>query len=700
MSIWLATLLAAAAVALAQLLVPRRLRGRPSAETSHTTGTPHTNTLQALALLVEAIAWAILLAVAIALAVSMLDSVEPINSVIFVPAIGLIAAVMTVAVVRVTASARTKLRLDRKIAKLTKAAAQGSLPPLPPSTDMQALMEPIAAVNRDVAALERSADGTTAPAELADLYKMRDGLIELYVEKDLARRICELRIEAPADLQKHRSVGRIESLGALLLRDRLIALFPAPATAALALGVYAVAALAAAVLTGQPDTKMLTQRIALRVGDIVSVAEARQAERRLDTSMATVALGPIRTASVTINRLTGTSATALSAASVTTAAHDLAAEQEIASLNLKLEATEVMLERAETALREAKAEQLRLVEEAERIRDVDVATIASDAQLERMAHEAAMAVEEERLRQKEIDLARRLDELEEARMALAMEKQRLVAMIEDKRRQAAAWESRVRLERMAAADEARATEREAIAAEQRESMRFEQEKRRIEERKRKPGDVNVAIVTSTLSSAANTLRYVPASAPSASGSTDLAETSEPARSPGSWYIASVGPPDAAVPQDSAAPEEAASELNAVTLPAAQGATKEAPRIAMPRLSPLAERECDRVRTIAGKREANAGEVVPASSQNRKAKLSLDVAQALLECGQALMSSGEIASARLAFAKVATAGFAKGALALGTTYDPHALSKAEIDGSSANLKLARFWYKRALLLAGQ
>lgn len=700
MSVLLATLLAATAAAVAQLLVPRRLRGRSSNETLPTAASPRTSTVQALVLLAEAIAWAILIAVAIAIPASLIGAVGAIDSPTVLLAVGSIATAMTVAVVVASAPARAEIRLERRLAQLSKAAAAGSLPPLPPSPEMQALIEPIACVNRDIAALERLGNGNAEPAELADLHKMRDGLVELFVEKDLARRIGMLRSAAPAPRPKRRPLSPIESLGAFLLRDRLIALFPAPATAALTLGVYVVSALAAAWLAGQPETALLAQRIASRAGEVVRVAEAHQASPQPDAgTRQPAALNSIRTANLNFSSFVVPSNVSLDVSPPTAVSRDAAAEQEIAVLTLKLEATEAMLERAEQALREAKAEQLRLMEEAERTRDVDVATVASDAQLERMAHEAALAVEEERLRQKEIELGERLAELEETKTALRREKQRLVAMIEDKRRQAQAFEARVRLERSAVANEARVAERQAIAEQTREAKRFELEDRRIEERQRALDRSNVATATEAPPAVTQTLTYVPASAPAADGSAELAETSEPARSSGTWQFAAIDPIESQSPDRAGIPDESATASAVATPPAGQGTIAEAPRAILTPISPLAALECGRVRAASAlTAEANAGR--PEPSKNRNARLNLETVRALLECGQALMTKGDLTAARLAFEKVAAAGIAKGALALGTTFDPHALAKAKLDGSEADTKLARFWYKRALILSGQ
>jgi TPR repeat protein len=63
--------------------------------------------------------------------------------------------------------------------------------------------------------------------------------------------------------------------------------------------------------------------------------------------------------------------------------------------------------------------------------------------------------------------------------------------------------------------------------------------------------------------------------------------------------------------------------------------------------------------------------------------------ALMERGRDLLKSGDIASARLLFQRLANAGIADAALALAATYDPRYLI-----GVAGDETKARDWYQRA------
>jgi hypothetical protein len=144
-----------------------------------------------------------------------------------------------------------------------------------------------------------------------------------------------------------------------------------------------------------------------------------------------------------------------------------------------------------------------------------------------------------------------------------------------------------------------------------------------------------------------------------------------------------------------------SEGDSSGLPAAQSSGQRGVETAdvMLSLSPLSRQRCETVRSEARKLGTNDITIDPADD-SKGIPLPLETAQALLDCGQAMMKAGDLATARLAFSQVAQAGIAKGALALGTTYDPHALSKIDLDVSGANSKIARFWYRRALVLSSK
>ena len=67
---------------------------------------------------------------------------------------------------------------------------------------------------------------------------------------------------------------------------------------------------------------------------------------------------------------------------------------------------------------------------------------------------------------------------------------------------------------------------------------------------------------------------------------------------------------------------------------------------------------------------------------------------LMEKGQVLMRSGDIASARLLFQRLANAGIADAALALAATYDPRYLAQHNLIGVAGDETKAHHWYRRA------
>ena len=77
-------------------------------------------------------------------------------------------------------------------------------------------------------------------------------------------------------------------------------------------------------------------------------------------------------------------------------------------------------------------------------------------------------------------------------------------------------------------------------------------------------------------------------------------------------------------------------------------------------------------------------------------LSLDREEiaALYSRGEQLVTQGEIAAARLVFARAAEAGDARSALALGASYDPAVLRKLGVLGVMGDAALAREWYTKA------
>jgi len=67
---------------------------------------------------------------------------------------------------------------------------------------------------------------------------------------------------------------------------------------------------------------------------------------------------------------------------------------------------------------------------------------------------------------------------------------------------------------------------------------------------------------------------------------------------------------------------------------------------------------------------------------------------LYKRGEELVAQGDVAAARLMFARAAEAGDARAALALGAAYDPDVLKKLGVLGVAADTAQAREWYERA------
>ena len=66
----------------------------------------------------------------------------------------------------------------------------------------------------------------------------------------------------------------------------------------------------------------------------------------------------------------------------------------------------------------------------------------------------------------------------------------------------------------------------------------------------------------------------------------------------------------------------------------------------------------------------------------------------MERGRDLLRNGDVASAQLAFRRLAEAGKADAALALATTYDPRYLLEHNLVGIVGDEAKARAWYRRA------
>jgi hypothetical protein len=86
--------------------------------------------------------------------------------------------------------------------------------------------------------------------------------------------------------------------------------------------------------------------------------------------------------------------------------------------------------------------------------------------------------------------------------------------------------------------------------------------------------------------------------------------------------------------------------------------------------------------------------VTAHTPTRSALSAFETTE-LLEHGDALLRTGDIASARLFYERAAAAGAGRAALRLGATYDPTFLNRASLGSMQADPAQARAWYSRAV-----
>ena len=85
---------------------------------------------------------------------------------------------------------------------------------------------------------------------------------------------------------------------------------------------------------------------------------------------------------------------------------------------------------------------------------------------------------------------------------------------------------------------------------------------------------------------------------------------------------------------------------------------------------------------------------PRPKPSVKQGFSASEINALLERGNALLRSGDVASARLFYERAADAGEAQGAVRLAETFDPVFLNRANLRGVRGDFDAALCWYRRA------
>jgi hypothetical protein len=109
------------------------------------------------------------------------------------------------------------------------------------------------------------------------------------------------------------------------------------------------------------------------------------------------------------------------------------------------------------------------------------------------------------------------------------------------------------------------------------------------------------------------------------------------------------------------------------------------------LQPLSNRELDSGNaSVIPKEGIDPGTVSPAAAK----PIDPQEAVALMARGRELLRNGDVASAQLAFQRLAEVGEADAALALATTYDPRYLAEHRLVGIIGDEAKARAWYQRA------
>jgi hypothetical protein len=139
------------------------------------------------------------------------------------------------------------------------------------------------------------------------------------------------------------------------------------------------------------------------------------------------------------------------------------------------------------------------------------------------------------------------------------------------------------------------------------------------------------------------------------------------------------------PLEAARATPAVAEASSELLPLAQAAPAAEPRAAGPQLPKEHEAPPASGPEIAG---ADTGGQQPGLRSLTNGEI-----EELLARGHQLLEIGDVASARLLFLLVAEAGDARGAKAMGMTYDPRVLAELPIAGMAPDNTQAEIWYER-------
>jgi hypothetical protein len=173
------------------------------------------------------------------------------------------------------------------------------------------------------------------------------------------------------------------------------------------------------------------------------------------------------------------------------------------------------------------------------------------------------------------------------------------------------------------------------------------------------------------------------------------------KTPDEQSVAPAGDPPAGNPPPSVAPLQPAPRVapSAATLPPTPQPPKPQAAPAVPTPAPLRPEQMPQPNasgvTPPVPRAATTPQAPPPPVQSPAGqRLSATEVAALLTRGDAFLSAGDLASARLFYERAADAGDSAAALRLGATFDPNFLGRVGVRGDPGDPAQAESWYRRA------
>ena len=145
-----------------------------------------------------------------------------------------------------------------------------------------------------------------------------------------------------------------------------------------------------------------------------------------------------------------------------------------------------------------------------------------------------------------------------------------------------------------------------------------------------------------------------------------------------------------IPNPAAASQPVANPANA-SQPVAKPPDSSAPS------SPLPARFTSAAPIMPTSPPSSSSSAVAAPVEAPTAVASAQELDALIERGNQLLATGDIAAARLFYQRAAEQGSGAGATAVGKTYDPLFLEQAHVLGTRGDLVMAMQWYRKAISL---